>query len=212
VQPLGAQQSGKLAGLSARYFSSPGGSPRSIELSGDAKRVEAWFVPLLDGVPALSQATQLPFAGDADGIVVVSGRASDHRDVAFELSSAFVEPPVDEPSSAGAGGALPEAGAASGGATGEATGGAAADPFGGAAAEPLGGAGSSSPGAAGAAVSQAGADQELTPDDDSPASAVASRDEGGCTFSSALPHSNEIARLAASLAVAAVLLARRRNP
>lgn len=105
LEPLDvpSRVSGKLAGLSARYFGSEARRPRSIRVSGHASRLDAWFVPLSEGVAELERATRLPFVGDQAGVVVLSGRAVDHRDVAFTLQ--VTEAPDPVASNAGAGGA-----------------------------------------------------------------------------------------------------------
>jgi hypothetical protein len=95
--------SGKLAGLSARYFGSEARTRRAIQVSANASRLDAWFVPLSDGVADLERATPLPFVGDQAGVVVLSGTAVDHRDVAFTLQ--VVDAPDPVASDAGAGGA-----------------------------------------------------------------------------------------------------------
>lgn len=99
-EPLESPLRGKLAGLAARYFLSEGGAERELKLSGNADRVQAWFLPLEDGKARLMQASVLPATSDASGVVVVTGKALDHRDVSFTLEVSEVVP-----SNAGAGGA-----------------------------------------------------------------------------------------------------------
>jgi hypothetical protein len=101
--------SGKLAGLSARYFSlAADGARRSVALKGNLQRVGAWFLPLAEGRPDLSAAEPLPFVFEGPGIVVVTGRATDHRDVAFSLDideAVAVGPSEGGANGGGAGGA-----------------------------------------------------------------------------------------------------------
>jgi hypothetical protein len=115
---LPSRVSGKLAGLSARYFGSEARTRRTIQVSANASRLDAWFVPLSDGVAELERASRLPFVGDQAGVVVLSGRAVDHRDVAFTLQVTAAPDPLA--SDAGAGGAAtagdePNAGSGNGG-------------------------------------------------------------------------------------------------
>jgi hypothetical protein len=82
---------GTLAGLSARYFHFPEGDRRQLAVRADAARLRASFVPLVDGSARLDQGHDLPLETSAAGIVVLSGRATDHRDVPFTIR-------IDEPS------------------------------------------------------------------------------------------------------------------
>ena len=104
---------GALAGLSARYFRLGVGARRRVRLVGNGERLSAGFVPFAGEEARLSRARSLPLETSDGGVVVVSGRARDHRDVPFTL---LVEeaPATGEPSgdaAAGAGGAAPSNGA-----------------------------------------------------------------------------------------------------
>jgi hypothetical protein len=106
---LPSNTSGALAGLSARYFRFLPGERRRLQVSGDAQRLNARFVPLVENAARVLQLKALPLETSSAGIVVLSGRARDHRDVSFTIH-------VDEASST-AGGAANE-GVTSAGATG----------------------------------------------------------------------------------------------
>lgn len=115
--------SGKLAGLSARYFEAPGGARRELGVSGSTSRVDAWFLPLSNGVARLADASRLPYTGTEPGIVIVSGKAVDRRDSSFTLHASPSPSIVDadggeagEPGSAPSAGAGGEPSSSSGGA------------------------------------------------------------------------------------------------
>lgn len=88
---------GALAGLSARYFHFPGGERRHLEVSADVERLSARFVPLVEAEARIGEAMGLPVETSGAGILVLSGRARDHRDVAFTIRiEEALEPPADE--------------------------------------------------------------------------------------------------------------------
>jgi hypothetical protein len=164
-----------LAGLSARYFRLAAGERRRLRLDGNSEQLSAVFVPFAGKEARLANARSVPFRTSGAGVVVVSGRAHDHRDVPFTI---HVEPaPATEPSgdaAAGAGGAAPSSGA----------GGDRSDQLGGMPNEPE--------------------PQDLPPDSDSGDAAEAPpRTPGGCSIATAERSGHWSWHLAAALAVAA---------
>ena len=100
---------GALAGLSARYFHFPAGGRRHLEVTGDTDRVSAKLVPLFENRARLNEVEELPLEASDAAILVLSGRATDHRDVFFTIriddaSDSVVGPPGGDVASSGAAG------------------------------------------------------------------------------------------------------------
>jgi len=93
---------GALAGLSARYFHFPGGERRHLEVAGDATRLSARFVPLVEKEARIGEVKELPLDTSNAGILVLSGRARDHRDVSFTIRVDEAFEPTDDTSNGGA--------------------------------------------------------------------------------------------------------------
>lgn len=106
---LPSKTAGALAGLSARYFHFPQGDRRHLAVSGDTARLSARFVPLVVSRARVDEVSDLPLETSAAGILVLSGRARNHRDVSFTIR-------IDE--ALGAVGGASNGGVASGGAAG----------------------------------------------------------------------------------------------
>jgi hypothetical protein len=191
--PLNEPATGKLAGLAARYFAVEGEGPRELVLSGDPARVGATYLPLVAGAVDLSRAAPLPLRAAAPGLVVMTGRAVDFRDVPFSVLSSTVD---DE--------AIAGAPASSGGApiSEEPTDTVARDPFDGGAAGADAAPTPSAGGTTGARDCGVGGESAL-PEASPPPSAV-----GGCSFGAP----RELKHAAASLvALALTSLFRRRK-
>jgi len=110
AEGIPSSTAGALAGLSTRYFHFLAGERRHIEVAGEGARLNARFVPLVDREARIHEVKELPLETSNAGILVLSGRARDHRDVTFTIHIGAASGVAGESSSGGAAGASMGAG------------------------------------------------------------------------------------------------------
>ncbi len=99
VEPLGVDGtvSGKMAGLSAKYFAFAAERPHRISSVVDPARLATHFVPLEGGKANLGAARALPTEASGEGVIVVAGTSTSLADAPFSLSTTLLPDPPPVP-------------------------------------------------------------------------------------------------------------------